>query len=302
MIRPRDFIESKEGLFFAAIGEKEAYLRYFPTEKGDRMRGCTPYKKVASTAFSFDYLRENYPSFIGDAKGRLLQHCPRESIARVHRPEEKLAFLKAEDNELHAKCLRLNKVLREIPQDKKGVTGSILVDLMLPSSDIDFVIYGRDNFDRAREILRRSKVVKTLREDDWINYHAKRFPAGAELTLEDFIWHEERKHNIGRISGTLYNLLLVGNGVKDPEGEAIKKVKIRCHVIGAKRAFDVPAIYEVDHELVSHVLSFTHTYAGQAQAGEEIEVSGMLEKTGEHEYRVVVGTTREAEGEYIKVL
>jgi hypothetical protein len=50
--------------------------------------------------------------------------------------------------------------------------------------------------------------------------------------------------------------------------------------------------------LVSRVLSFTHTYSGQALAGETIKACGICERHGS-EHWLVVGTTREARGEYI---
>ena len=58
------------------------------------------------------------------------------------------------------------------------------------------------------------------------------------------------------------------------------------------------AVYVVEHESVTKVLSFTHTYSGQALAGETIEACGVLERHGT-EHWLIVGTTREAKGEYI---
>ena len=73
---------------------------------------------------------------------------------------------------------------------------------------------------------------------------------------------------------------------------------LEATVTDASLAFDNPAVYEVKHESVSRVLSFTHTYSGQALAGETIEACGVCERHGA-ELWLVVGTTREARGEYI---
>jgi hypothetical protein len=73
---------------------------------------------------------------------------------------------------------------------------------------------------------------------------------------------------------------------------------IEAKVTDASLAFDNPAVYEVEHEKVSRVLSFTHTYSGQALAGETIEACGVCEQHG-GEYWLIIGTTREARGEYI---
>jgi hypothetical protein len=76
----------------------------------------------------------------------------------------------------------------------------------------------------------------------------------------------------------------------------------KARVIDDHRAFDFPAYYIVDDEMTPEIISFTHTYVGQVRTNELIEVSGTVEyniATGKR--RLIVGATREAEGEYIKV-
>ncbi len=302
MIKPRDFIETKEGLLFAALSEKTAFLRYFPSSEGDRVRKDIQYQKVGSTQASFDFLEKNYPDCILQKRDYRLQHCPAERIFRVHKPFEKLSSLHKSKSALAKKCTKLNDIFNDVPAEKKGVTGSLLVDLATRDSDIDFVIYGRKYFDLSRRILRESKEIEKLDREDWKQYYEKRFPRSGGLDFETFLWHEKRKFNLGKIDGTLFNLLMVDDGFEISDGTPVKRIKIRCEVLDASYAFNVPAVYEVDHDLVKTAVSFTHTYSGQAKEGEEIEVSGMLEKTAGGEYRIIVGTTREAEGEHIRVV
>ena len=55
---------------------------------------------------------------------------------------------------------------------------------------------------------------------------------------------------------------------------------------------------------ITEVVSFTHTYAGEVVDGEHVIAKGKVEKVivnGEfRNYRIVVGTTREAIDEYLK--
>ena len=67
-------------------------------------------------------------------------------------------------------------------------------------------------------------------------------------------------------------------------------------------AFDYPAVFKISHEEYEAIVCFTATYTGQALAGELIEVSGKIEQTQTGLKRIVVGSTREAVGEYIKVI
>jgi predicted nucleotidyltransferase len=85
---------------------------------------------------------------------------------------------------------------------------------------------------------------------------------------------------------------MIGRGV------VLGRTTIEAQVTDASFAFDSPAVYEVEHEEFSRVLSFTHTYCGQSLAGETIEACGVAEQHGSERW-LVVGTTREARGEYI---
>jgi predicted nucleotidyltransferase len=76
--------------------------------------------------------------------------------------------------------------------------------------------------------------------------------------------------------------------------------KIVAKVLDAEFSFDSPAIYKLDHE-VGEILCYSHTYAGQALPGETVEAMGVVEKTPAGQ-RLIVGTTREAKGEWIRSL
>jgi PAS domain S-box-containing protein len=76
----------------------------------------------------------------------------------------------------------------------------------------------------------------------------------------------------------------------DPRFGKVGRQTIEARVTGASLAFDNPAVYDVEHETVSRVLSFTHTYSGQAIAGETIDASGICEQHGD-EYWLIIGTT-----------
>ena len=60
----------------------------------------------------------------------------------------------------------------------------------------------------------------------------------------------------------------------------------------------------VDFDL-TEIVSFTHTYAGEVVDGEHVIAKGKVEKVivdgKDSHYRLVVGTTREAIDEYVKL-
>jgi len=77
---------------------------------------------------------------------------------------------------------------------------------------------------------------------------------------------------------------------------------LQCRVIDDARGFDYPAEFKIDHQQIGSIVSFTATYTGQAVNGERVAVSGMLEQSEFGVKRIVVGSSREAHGEYIKVI
>jgi predicted nucleotidyltransferase len=143
-------------------------------------------------------------------------------------------------------------------------------------------------------------VINDLSTEMWQKVYAKREPA---IPFEVFVQHEKRKWNRGEIEGTYFDLLYTRSygdlaPVPAERGTIINRRTVRARVIDASLAFDSPAVYEVEHEEISRVLSFTHTYSGQALQGEIIEARGVCEDHGGEKW-LVVGTSRIAPDEYI---
>ena len=296
-LRPRDFIEDRDGWIYAVSSYDTAeragcILRYIPDPSGDRVNPegiC--YRKVDFEE-SFRLIGEEKPSFLGD-----IPRIPLSEIRRVYKPEERLGFCAARDGRV-----RDLAGLFSLPPGFLGCTGSRLCGIESPSSDIDLVVYGRDFFP-AREILRRAVgrgLVTGLSPGMWRAVYAKREP---EIPFGVFLLHERRKWNRGEIRGTYFDLLYTRSydDLDAPparRGERLGRRTLVAQVTDADHSFDSPANYRIDHDEVSRIVSFTHTYCGQVLPGETVEACGVLEAHGE-EIWLVVGTTRTAKGEYI---
>ncbi len=321
MLRVRDLIETKDNLILYVVSYRHprdryiAYLRYYPSDEGERSRGVVRFRK-ASTEESFDYLRRNYPEYLfySEEAGAEVQCVPRDKVRRIHRPEEKLReiYRNARDD-LEKKVVKLSEALGAIPLEYKGVTGSLLAGLHVQTSDIDFVVYGTRNFDLARRVLAsHGGGMEALSEDQWRSAYLKRFPGRKDLSFEEFLWHETRKHAKGCIEGSVFDILFVrdqrelAGSYLPQQSKRIGPVVKQLTVVDASLAFDYPSVYKVrdDDGIIEEIACYTHTYAGQAMEGEEIEVAGVLERIRDEKkerHRILVGTTRETEGEYIKV-
>lgn len=304
---PRDFIETAEGLIFAVVdsapedGKVLSFLRY--------VREASAYRKVSTTEAN-TVLRKHYPAYLHHST-RLdadLHAVPLAAIRRHYQPRERARKLleKGPGDAIEAKLSRLLIKLTEdgLPPECLGVTGSLLIGQQTPASDLDVVVYGHPHFLRARETVRRliaSGELEDLNGESWRDTYERR---GCALSFEEFLLHERRKGNKGMIEGTKFDLAFVE---EEPDREPMRwrkigQARIRARVVDDGHAFGYPGRYRLDHPQVREAVSFTHTYVGQAEVGELIEASGMLEESDAGFRRLVVGSSREAPGEYIRVL
>lgn len=331
--RIRDFIHTRDDLFFAVTSYLHpddriiSFLRYIPDEEGERSLDSSRYSKVNSEG-AYRFLGEHHPGYLHHYHelGVLMMGVPRDLVESILRPDARLREIMEDASDpLLLKVIKIADALHDhagIPYRSMGVSGSILPGLHDPeNSDIDFVVYGLKNHRRALDAfgeLRESQEgpLKGLDESFWMRVYRKRI-VDETLSFREFCWYEMRKNNRGTVDGTLFDILAarewdeIGGSWADTKYEPCGRITVECTVSDALEAFDNPARYLVEDVRVlegpgveiTEVVSFTHTYAGQAREGERILARGKLERfTGRNDgYRVVVGTSREAEDEFIKL-
>lgn len=299
-IRLRDFIEDGDGWLYAVSTYDNSEragctLRYVPDEEGDRVTGDgRRYRKVDFDE-AFSLVANKKPAYRD-----VFHRVPLSDIRRVLKPEEQIDRIAARD----ARVRRLLSLF-SLPPGSIGCTGSFLCGLENEASDIDLVVYG-DYWFRAVEILRDATgngLLEPIDEAMWRRIYEKRKP---ELGFDEFLIHEKRKWNRGKIGTTYFDILYTRSYadalcVPHAKGRVLGRGTIEATVTDARFSHDSPAVYRVDHGEVSSVLSFTHTYSGQAREGEVIEARGVLEEHGGDVW-LVVGTSREAKGEFIRSL
>ena len=304
---PRDFIETVDKLYFAVVAEGTeecralCFLRYLGRSSG---------LQKLSTEEANALLREAFPHYLYYSRARdaRLHGVPVEEIVRHYRPRQRLQeLLTSVPKDLHEESvvtLAHHFIERGIDLSALGVTGSLLVGAHNPRSDIDWVFYERQCFTQAQAILRElmeSRVVAPLNPPQWRDAYARR---GCHLSFEEYLWHEQRKYNKGMINGIKFDLGLVVPGA-EPETGAYSKIgqtTVRGELKDATYAFDMPARYVIDHSELRQVVCYTPTYCGQALTGDIIEAAGWIERGEDGEKRLVVGSDREALGQYIKVI
>ncbi len=337
--RDRDFLKTGEGFFFCVVGYEHppdrtlAYLKYVPNPSG-KWGSSTRFHRVlarydaASVADTFSILRD-HPKYLfySDVYGITFSAVPRSEIVERYHPEVKVASLlvKEELDPLQSKALSLIQLLSsesEVPVEKFGVTGSILIDIHNPSfSDIDLTVYGRKNALRVKESilnLRREAVTPFMGDaaEEWIRKKEGVFQLSKTQAKKIL----ERKWNIGFYEGTRFSIHPVKEDAEINEvyGEKIYRslgfCTIEATVSSCRDALFLPCRYEVEDvvflerepvEGVREVTSYEGLFCDILEESERIRVHGKLERVegkGEEYYRVLVGSQEANAKDFIHVL
>lgn len=307
MFCAKDFIETAEGLIFAVVAsgiehdKVLCFLRYVKAGSG--------WKKVA-TDHANALLKQHYPDYLhySSMLDAHLHAVSVEKIIRHHQPRRRFQQIMqaGRHDAVERDLFRLGELLQQQGLDltQTGITGSILVGLQNQSSDIDLVCYGRAVFHQCRALVReliKQGCLDELDDSDWQESYRRR---SAALSFTEYVWHERRKYNKAMINGRKFDLNFIDASIR-PDGGRYQKcgaATLQCKVVNDVHAFDYPAVFATDHHDIGSIVCFTATYTGQAVIGETIEVAGAVEQTEHGVKRIVVGSSREAHGEYIKVI
>ncbi len=308
-IRPKDYISIDDKLFFAVVSEYQeedralTFLRYIKDENG---------MQKLDTEQARILIKASYPELVFHSQYAdiELHGITLASIKQIFRPDQtivRLLKMKSPDPKQQDAIKIVNLLLDAgCHQDFMGITGSLMLGTYNVNSDIDLVVYGRERFFNARESIKQfleSGQLNLLNESQWRETYKRR---DCTLSFEDYHVHELRKFN-KCISGTskVDISMIPETYERYQENGPYKKMgkdKIVSIVTDDAYAYDFPARYFIDHDTINELVSYTATYTGQARKGEKIEAAGYVEQGSDGKNRLLVGTNREAAGEYIRVV
>jgi predicted nucleotidyltransferase len=254
--------------------------------------------------------RENFPDYLYYCylRNKELITAPLDRIERVFVPKDRLKALAAiaKPDELQRMALDLIHLISGesgVGWADLGIHGSIALNMHAPESDIDFVVYGSENFRLVEEAI--SKLVN---EGKLSYIISNRLDAARKFQ--------------GRYNGKIfmYNATRKPEEVKTWYGmqrfSSIDPVRFQCAVTDDSETMFRPATYKITNynpldaeselpldKVPDRVVSNIGCYRNVARQGSQIKVAGQLErvealKTGAVFYQVVVGSAT-SEEEYI---
>lgn len=338
--RDRDYIETVEGLFFTVVGNVHptscilAYLKYIPSQDGKwgkdkKFKRALPYYTVPMLLDTISYLKLHYPHYVTffEELGVEMSAVPLGDVLKHYQPENRLQeMIKEPRDQLEAMAVDLAQKIADeacIPISDLGVTGSLLIGIHQPFSDIDLVVYGRDNAMKVRDTLvrlyeeprrgieglPRERFEELLERRQRLFYLSKR---DAEVVCA-------RKWNRGFFRGKDFSIHPVKkeSEVKEVFGEftyrPIGLATIRGVVLDSSESIFMPSkwfIGEVEIlngpnvEGLTELCSYEGLYMGIVEEGEKFEARGKVElvyRRGKHDhYRLLIGSPEARGQDYLK--
>ena len=308
-VRPKDYLVANDQLYFAVVayeveqGRAQCYLRYIKDEGSLGKLGTRQAQTV---------IREQYPEYQWHSESAAIElhGIPLADSPKQLKPEETVSRLRtlAQPSHIQADALQMISLFESkgLSVSQIGITGSLMLGVEHETSDIDMVIYGRNHFFTARETVKAgigSGELGELSENDWRENYQRR---DCSISFAEYCYYEKRKWNKCLSGNTRVDISMIqlpNERLINEQGyRKLKRTMLQAKVMDDRFAYDFPARFKIDHDSISEILCFTATYTGQAVTNESIEASGVIEYNASGQQRFVVGTSREAEDEYIRVM
>jgi predicted nucleotidyltransferase len=305
-----------------------AYLRYAPDPSGSRQRSGRRYRRFYHFEEQEAFLKARYPEHLAydPVSGTFLQSVARGRIRSVYDPCRYLAVIRSEGmtDRVEQDALHLAMLLQaagKVSWTDLGISGSLLIGLQRPDSDIDLVIYGEKAGRAVHRTLQSllacsSSPLRRPSREELAALHVEH-RADTPLTFEDFARLQARKVNEVRLKGREAFIRFVKRPAEaqvrygDQRFESLGAVTVRALVTDDRDAIFTPCRYIVDEAAVidgravadlRSIVSFRGRFSDQARVGEWVEARGSLERvvprSGSIHHRLVVGGRR---GDYLSV-
>jgi hypothetical protein len=321
-VREGDFVESKDGWVFDVkglvhpLGRVIAFVRYVPDEQGDRARRGVKYRKIYDLSERYDFLRKHRPQYLryDNVLDAWLNEVPVNDVAHHYEPQQKTRYLLGNTHldEVETQALDFVKLLNEVAHTSLkyfGVSGSVLVGLHSTLSDIDLVVYGRENSVAVRaalkKLLQEEEVVTAYGREELRSRYDER-QRGTPVSFNDYVFHEARKTFQGFFEGREFFIRYVKEWreVTERYGDTVYLnagyATVKGRVVDASEGLFTPCTYALadvevmagETVLVTEVSSFRGRFCEQAVRDEWIVAQGKLERVtaqGKTHYRLLLG-------------
>jgi hypothetical protein len=313
--REGDLIETVGNVIFDVKGlvhppgKVIAFPRFIPDQKGSRQRENFYYRKIYSISERFAFLEQNLPRYIvyDVVFDERLCEVPLDNVKKHYLPVECLKELRNSKSldALEADALEFMETLRDfagVSWSAMGISGSLLVKLHIPDSDIDPVVYGSENclkvYDALKGLLQdRMSDVKAYSLEELRKLFEFRV-RDTRISFEDFVRTESRKVLQGKFRGRDYFIRFVKDWSEiETEYGAIRYknvgyARVEAEIEDDSEAVFTPCSYKIGNVRVlqgpsfpiEEIASFRGRFCEQAREGEKVVAQGKVERVMDLEH------------------
>ncbi|MFW9952202.1 MAG: nucleotidyltransferase domain-containing protein [Candidatus Thorarchaeota archaeon] len=325
-----DYLETKDdNLFFDIKGfhhpkdKKICFLRFYPDQNGDRVKNGIKFKKVYDINERFLIIKNKFPQywFYSNHFDVALQGVNDKDIKNIYCPNSYFKSLghKESLSRLESLSLKLSTLFIEnsfLTEDSVGISGSSMVGLSKPGSDIDIIIYGTKSsleFQyKLKEIYEKTNSCRNYTLNELKDHYNWRF-GGSDISIQDFLKSERRKLHQGKF----HEIDFFIRYIKSPEDwngnyydyhfTNLGRVAVKGKITNSSESIFTPCSYSIkcskiiEHNLknfqldinkLTEINSYRGRYCEQAVKGENVLVVGKLEevsyKNDEPYYRILL--------------
>lgn len=305
MYRDFDYIKTSDGIIFIVHGDNHpagkvrAVSVYFPQQDGDRTEKATGkrYIKRIEELGPREFISKLHPEYL-PKESDVVQHgllVNASDVVRHYKPRDKtkecLSNGVLKNTEWESLIIAINKIAK-IPIEDIGIYGSILVGISTDFSDVDLVIYGKnnlkklkDNFDNILEntgINKATKEQRVLRIKSWKKYTTVKF--------DQLLRMEERRWSRINVSGN--DLTAIRFTYRDEEippepvtSYPLKEIIASGLVLESQGTHFQPrtAKVKIDNKIIN-VVSYNWLFYSCVADGDKVEIFGNYRKDGQREY------------------
>ncbi|MCS7135712.1 MAG: hypothetical protein RMJ14_03040 [Nitrososphaerota archaeon] len=333
--RDKDYVETHEEWFFCIVGESHpsdklvAYLKYLPgdgiwSRKGKSFMRTIRTYSMQELLDTINFLKKNKPEYVfyDETIDAEMSCVPLNKISKYYRCDDRLReILEGKDlDKLESKVKELVESITEasgVDIRNMGITGSILLKIHHLESDIDLIVYGKNNFWKVLQSLRSIGGVKPLDESNlngWIRRASLKYPISVDM-LSKLARLLKNKYVYKGTPFSIHGVRL-DEEVSRSYGEVIYRslglAKIRAVISDASESCFTPVIYrlsdvETEQEYardVEMLACFDGTFTAMFEEGAHIEAFGKVEyatdlRSGRSFKWLVIGTFEGMNKEYI---
>ena len=311
------YLETKEGLFFAVKGlvhprdRLVAYLRYAPDPRGDRQKEGLRYRRLYHFAEQEQLLRAEYAHYLtfDPMCQTTLQSVPYSCLQRVYDPRTRLReLMESERDAIEEDALALAFLLQQeagIPWTGLGISGSLLIGLHAPRSDLDVTVYGVQNCWAVHRSLKRLLAAETspIVKFDRLGLetlYAERV-SDTHMCFDNFVRSEKDKVMQGQFRGRPYFIRFLQEPAETGEGYGhirctpLGRAGIRATIKDAAESIFTPCRYPLEAvrflegipvEPVTEIVSYRGRFCEQARAWDVVQAYGIIERVQTRDGRV----------------